>query len=77
MCICDYVKNRIVTCEKCIFSCEKGISELVSQVAPKHTALLRFLDYFYYFLILFDSIVISILELIIFVTCTSCFFNSS
>ena len=23
MCICDYVKNRIVTCEKCMFCFEK------------------------------------------------------
>ena len=23
MCICDYVKNHIGTCEKCIFWCEK------------------------------------------------------
>ena len=24
MCICDYVKNRIGTCQKCIFWCGKG-----------------------------------------------------
>ena len=24
MCICDYVKNRIDACEKCIFRFEKG-----------------------------------------------------
>ena len=38
MCICDYVKNRIVTCEKCNFWCEKCISDLVSQIAAKPTA---------------------------------------
>ena len=24
MCICDYVKNRIGTCKKCVFRFEKG-----------------------------------------------------
>ena len=24
MCLCGGVKNRIVTCEKCMFWCEKG-----------------------------------------------------
>ena len=38
VCICDYDKNRIVTCEKCIFRFEWGISEKVCQVAQKHTA---------------------------------------
>ena len=43
MCICDYVKNRIGTCEKCIFRFE---SELLHWVAPKHTAVfLTFCDY--------------------------------
>ena len=27
ICICIGVKNHIVTCEKCMFWCEKGISE--------------------------------------------------
>ena len=31
MCICDYVKNRIGTCKKCVFfSLKKGIRELSS-----------------------------------------------
>ena len=38
MCICDYVKNRIVTCENVCFGLEKGISKFLHQVAPKHTA---------------------------------------
>ena len=38
MCICDYDKNRIATCEKCVFRFEWGLSEKVGQVAQKHTA---------------------------------------
>ena len=38
MCICDYYKNRIVTCESFFFVLNEGISEKVCQVALKHTA---------------------------------------
>ena len=38
MCICDYVKNHIGACKKCVFWFKKGISRLLSQIAAKHTA---------------------------------------
>ena len=38
MFMCIGVKNRIVTCEKCMSWCEKGISEFWRYVAQKHTA---------------------------------------
>ena len=38
MCICDYVKNCIGTCKKCVFMWKKGISRWVSKIATKHTA---------------------------------------
>ena len=28
MCICDYVKNRIDTCKKCVFRFEKGYKRM-------------------------------------------------
>ena len=50
MCICDYVKNRIVTFKIYGFLGRKGImetkGELVSQVAPKHTAHLLYKNHF-------------------------------
>ena len=42
ICICDYVKNRIVTCEKCFFRFKNGITELLHWVAQKHTAKITF-----------------------------------
>ena len=38
MFMCIGVKNHIVTCEKCMSWCEKGISEFWRYVAQKHTA---------------------------------------
>ena len=38
MCICDYDKNHIATCEKCFFGLNEGISKKLCQVAQKHTA---------------------------------------
>ena len=35
MCICDYVKNHIGTCEKCIFWCEKGYKWISVLGSPK------------------------------------------
>ena len=35
MCICDYVKNRIGTCEKCVFRFEKGYKRMNVQDSPK------------------------------------------
>ena len=35
MCICDYVKNRIDTCEKCIFRFEKGYKLIIALGSPK------------------------------------------
>ena len=37
-CICDYGKTRIVTCEKCFFGLNEGISKNVCLVAQKHAA---------------------------------------
>ena len=37
-CIYDYDKNRIVTCEKCLFGFELGYKQISGQVAQKHTA---------------------------------------
>ena len=35
MCIGDYVKNHIVTCQKSMFWCAKGISEFGVLGSPK------------------------------------------
>ena len=35
MCICDYVKNRIDTCKKCIFQFEKGYKWIIALGSPK------------------------------------------
>ena len=35
MCICDYVKNRIGTCKKCVFWCEKGYKQIIALSSPK------------------------------------------
>ena len=35
MCMCVGVKNRIVTCEKCMFSCEKGYKWIGVLGSPK------------------------------------------
>ena len=35
MCICDYVKNCIGTCEKCIFQFEKGYKWIIALGSPK------------------------------------------
>ena len=35
MCICVGVKNHIVTCEKCIFWCEKGYERILALDSPK------------------------------------------
>ena len=35
MCICDYVKNCIGTCEKCIFRFEKGYKLIIALGSPK------------------------------------------
>ena len=35
MCICDYVKNHIGTCEKCIFQFEKGYKSIIALGRPK------------------------------------------
>ena len=37
MCLCGGVKNRIVTCEKCMFGEKRGMSKLGHWVAAKHT----------------------------------------
>ena len=37
-CICDYVIFGIGAYEKCFLGLKKGISKLLHQVAPKHTA---------------------------------------
>ena len=38
MCICDYVKNRIGTCKKCVFRFEKGYKRISVLDNPKNTA---------------------------------------
>ena len=38
VCICDYGKNRIVTCEKCVFGFELGYKQKSVPGSPKHTA---------------------------------------
>ena len=35
MCICDYVKNRIGTCKKCVFWFEKGYKQIIALDSPK------------------------------------------
>ena len=35
MFICDYVKNRIGTCKKCVFQFEKGYKRMNVQDSPK------------------------------------------
>ena len=40
VCICDYDKNRIVTCEKCVFPFELGYKQKRGPGNFKHTALL-------------------------------------
>ena len=35
MCMRDYVKNRIVTCEKCVFWCEKRYKRISALGSPK------------------------------------------
>ena len=34
MCMCDGVKNCIVTCEKCIYQCEKGYVWIMALIRP-------------------------------------------
>ena len=34
-CICDYVKNRIGTCKKCVFRFEKGYKRIIALGSPK------------------------------------------
>ena len=41
MCVCDYVKNQIRTCKNVFFQFEKGISRLLSWIAPKHTTVTK------------------------------------
>ena len=40
MCICDYVKNRISTCEKCAFQFEKRYKRVRALDNPKHIILI-------------------------------------
>ena len=35
MCICDYVKNRIGTCKKCVSQFEKGYKRVIVLDSPK------------------------------------------
>ena len=35
MCICDYVKNCIGTCKKCVFQFEKGYQRIIALGSPK------------------------------------------
>ena len=35
VCICDYDKNRIVTCEKCVFGFELGYKQKSVPGSPK------------------------------------------
>ena len=37
MCMCAGVKNHIVTCEKCMFWCEKGYKWILAPGSPKTT----------------------------------------
>ena len=35
MCMCGGVKNRVATCKKCMFWCEKGYKRIMALGSPK------------------------------------------
>ena len=45
MCLCDGIKNHIVTCEKCMFWSKKGNKRIYDAGWPKNILLDRFVQY--------------------------------